>query len=265
MLNKQLFKAIPIAIFIIVAFFSLSDAAIKLEVDSGEDGFYLKYNIPVVGRGNIRLKNPGDTDTVTVRIMAVKLADVEITLNEITSDPDLVNLHYVVSGKFIPEAETIEGDIPVPFGSLGATVNFNGKKLIPTGDSALDVSLLLTQNMTVYDLNVNLELDIFGQALNIDETFSGTAGPSDNLIHEVVTNPYDDSVLLDINIEVEYLSSLVTVFHYDIVSQIPSFEPAEEDSEGISDLPLQGSITIPNGSYHVWLDFDPANYLPGFP
>lgn len=262
---KKALKIFSIAVLLAAAFLPAADAAIRLEVQAGEDGFSLKYNIPVIGRANVSLESPGESDTLTLRIMAVKLAEVELTLNEITTAPDIVSLHYVVSSRFMPGTEVIEGDIPIPFGDFGVTINLSGKKLIPTGDSNIDVALLLANEKTDYDININIELNILGQELQITESFSGSATPDDNLIHEQVLSPLDDSVLMDINIEVQYPNGPFTVLNYEIVSSIPSFEETQEDDDAENGGLLEGSITVPNGSYHVWADLDLQGYLPALP
>ena len=61
-------------IFILfLTFAAEASASINVKVWASEDGLTLKYNIPVVGFGNINLENEGDTETVKIRMMMVKL------------------------------------------------------------------------------------------------------------------------------------------------------------------------------------------------
>jgi hypothetical protein len=268
MLFKKIMNALFISGIIFLSIFTQAqaDASIKIEVNSGEEGFFLKYFIPGIGWENIKLEQPGDSDTITIRTMMVKIADVELTLNEITSNPPFVNLHYVISSQFFTDGdnETIEGDIPVPFGNFGTVLKINGKKLAPTGDSTLDASFLFKKDETKYDVSINCPLDIFGTKLNFDQDLKGQATPSDNLIHEQILNPVDESVMVEINIEVGYESPLFTVLNYEIVPNIPSpdIEEGEEDSVI---PPIEGTIKMPNGSYHIWADMDVTQYLPDLP
>ncbi len=262
MFNKKIISFFTMAIFLTIAFISQANASIKVEVRSSENGFFLKYSVPAMGKGRVNLQNPGDTETVKIRVMMVKLADVELTLNEITSDPDLVSLHYVVTSKNMPETEAMEGDFSVPFGDFGAEINFNGKKFVSTGDSAVDISLLLTKDKTEYAANINFAIALFGLELNFDQDLAGTATPADNIIQEQILNPIDDSVLLDINIEVDYSSNLYTVLNYEIVPNMPSVGPQEDNTGDEPGIPFQGKITLPNGSYHVWADMDFESFVP---
>lgn len=259
--KKSLIKIFSIAILITFAFLSQADAAIRIKADfsASEDGFSLSYDIPIIGRGNIKLEDPGDTDSIDVRILFIKLAEVELSIKGITTDPDVVNLHYVASTPFVP-GEALEGDIPVPFGSalFGAVINLMGKVFMPTGGYDVDVSVLLTNDETRYDIQVNLE------GL-LQESFEGEATSSDNEINEQIINPLDGSVLANIDLVLDYTSRFFTTISGDISVCPPSFGGSEENGDNGNCkhlLPPELSIPVPNGSYHIWIDL--GGLIPQF-
>jgi hypothetical protein len=246
-------KIFPIIIFIIIiSFLSPAYAVIGFEATSNKDGFSLKYNAPFVGMGNIKLENPGDTATITIRLLLVKTAEIEIALNEIISDPGVVNLHFVL--KMIldtpeentdPEEDsTFETDIPIPFGTYGVSINLMGQRLMPIEGHDIEASVLLTKNSTDYVVEVDLPPLIDGQE------WSGTATPSKNTINEEVRSSIDDSLILGIELDLEYPSDFLTTIHYKV--NTPIALTREDDDSGDNSGDEFKTITLPNGSYHIW-------------
>jgi hypothetical protein len=250
--KKQLIKIFSIAILITFVFLSQADAAIQVEAafSASAEGLSLSYDIPIVGRGNLELEDPGDTGSIDVRILFIKLAEVELSINEITTDPNVINLHYIVSTIFVPVG-ALEGDISIPFGSAGAVINIMGRTFVPTGDHNIDISFLFTKDSTQYDIQVDL-------AELIQESFEGEATPTDNQINEQITNPLDGSVLADIDLVLDYPSRFFTTISGDISVCPPSFGGSEDDGDNgnCKHILPPISIPVPNGSYHIWLDLE---------
>lgn len=262
---EKLIKIMSVCAFICFAFVAMANAAIDIECSSSEEGLALKYKIPIIGRNNIELNESGDTDTIIIRTMLIKVVEIELMLNEITEDPGAVNLHYVIKipfeipGQRMGSKETVvsEGDVSVPFGSFGAEIILNGKKKIAMGSHNIEASLLLEKNRTEYDARIDYELDaelldvpseIEIPVFILDQEWSGIATASDNEIHEQVMNPLDDSVFMDIYAEVEYPSPFLTLINYKTDS---SLSPTEKSVESEFQ-----TITLPNGSYHIWFSLE---------
>ncbi len=245
---KRLKECIPIIMLIttvlLTGFSSRAYAMMRFEGSASEDGFLLAYTVPGVGRDVVALENPGDTGLITIAYLGTELAKVELTLNEITSDPEAVNLHVAMTSEFFGMFEI---DLPVPFGAFGADINFMGRRYMPTGNHDIDVSALLTKNRVKYEAHIDLPPVI------ADTKWSGTATPADNVIHETIENSNDDSVLLELTLELfappqaelEISDNIFMTVNYDIVSNIPYFTSVE------------GTAPVPYGSYHIW--YDPEN------
>ncbi len=266
MKHNMIIRCFLVVFVIMFAFIAEVSASINVKIWAGKDGLTVKYNIPAIGSGNIDLENEGDTETIKIRLLMVKIAELEITLNDITSDPDFVNIHYMVHFQHTSETEPvedIEGDLSIPFGDFGIEINLNSKKMSRPGDSAVDGSLLLTKDSTQYDININFVLDLFGMELDFTQNLEGTATPEDNLIHEEIENPIDESILFDVDVEVEYPSKMITVFNYNISPSVP--EGLDNETDNKTPAGFEGSIKLPNGSYHGWLDMDFGAYMPGIP
>jgi hypothetical protein len=232
-------------------------AAITFSVESGQDGFFMRYTIPFIGIGRVTLDNPGDSDTIPVSFGLIKLADVELELNSIQTNA--CSLHYVIVSSYIPEPAP-EGDISVPFGSFGAVANLMGKRFMRTGDNDIDISLLLTNNQTRYEVIA----DIPGL---VDDSWSGTADSSNSIIEEQVTNPESGATIADVALTLDYSLPFFTNVTYDITFYL-SAPGSQDDTDNATDTqipPIQGGpVPVPNGSYHFWADID-ETAVPEFP
>lgn len=220
---------------------------ITFSASAGEDGVTINYNIPLMLPGNVILREPGDSQEIRIALATVEIATIQLTLNSVTTSPPVVNLHYAGTS---PYATIPEGDIPVPFGEIGAAVNIFGNFLNTLGDYDFEASLLLKANRAQYDIAANLP-DM------VVDSWKGEAVPGNNEIHEQVLYAGDGSVLADVNITLAWEMPLFTTVTYDITVTPPGAAETDIPLDNATTIPpLQGTIPVPNGSYHVWFNLN---------
>ncbi len=226
-----------------------ADAAIRAggSFTADETGVVLDYNIPVVGFGRVDLPGVGATDSITVRLAGVKLADVDLELIAINTDNETVDVQFSAQSPLAP-GRTIDGVIPVPFGSVefGAVLNIMGRLFIPIGDHDVDISVLISRFRTKYAAVVDLP--------PIVDDFEVEGLAQDNEISIEIPN------LATLNFTLEPGAAFTQVT-YSIELDLPAPEMPDMPEGGeipeITIPPIEGGpIAIPNGSYHIWFDLD---------
>jgi len=210
-----------------------------------EDGFSLNYDIPIIGKANVNLRDEGDSDTLSIKVLFINIATITLTHGGIQSDPtDAFILGFSIDSQFF---DALEGSLPIPFGGidLGASINLFGKVFKPTiGDHHIDFSVLLARNRARYDVTINLP------ELGIDFSDEGEAENNE------ISIQFEE--LLDILLTLDpgrFLTSIAWNIEVTL-PPIPTF-PGQEDVE-LPEIPpvVGGPVPIPNGSYRVWLDLN---------
>ena len=190
----------------------------------------MNYDLWVIGKNQSTL-TPGSQPLV---IPVLGLATIELSVLEVQADTKMIKIHAKASAPAfgIP---AVEADLPVPFGDYGLYYSLFQRQFIPIGDNKVEISALLTRLSTQYDVNINLESLFSGQ-------WQGTNNPANNTIHQTVENPLDGSTI-DITAVLEYKSTYFTNVTLTIGN---NGSPASS--------PMQ--FSLPNGTYHIWADFD---------
>lgn len=219
-----------IVIVFCLAFTAPAAARISAQLTASDAGLYVDYDLWILGKKQTTL-TPGGQPLV---IPVLGLATIELTVLEVQADAGMVKIHAKASAPMfgIP---AVEKDLLVPFGDYGLYYSLFERQFIPIGDHKIEISALLTRFTTEYDVNINLEPVFTGR-------WTGTRNAADNIIHEVVENPLDDSTL-DITIALDYAS----VYFTNVTLTIAK--------DGAPASPM-GPLPVPNGTFHIWADFE---------
>lgn len=236
--TPRCYLTIVFVLLLVTLWLPHAEAFMRFEAAAGEDGFSLEYFALFAGIGSVRLKQPGDTAAIPLRIMFSKIGEIELTLVEITADSSALNLHVAASTILAPaeQSEILEADIPVPFGTYGAVINLLGITMPSLGDHAIEAALLLMKNKASYAVTADLP------PLIVDQQWTGTATPQDNATHEEIRNPLDDSLLFEVDLGFEYPSDFMATITATISNHTTPPDPEIEEY----------TITVPNGSYSFW-------------
>jgi len=223
-------SGIFIAALFCLVFTAPANAKISAELRADAAGLYVNYDLWILGKSQATLT----PDSQPLAIPVLGLATIELSVLDVQADAKIVTIHTKVSAPaFGPEP--VEADLPVPFGDYGIYYSLFERKFIPIGDHKIEISALLTRFTTQYDINIDLEPLFSGHWL-------GTKNPADNIIHETIENPLDGTTF-DITIELEYKCAYITNMTLTIGGLA-----------GKSVEPLQ--IPVPNGTFHLWADFE---------
>jgi hypothetical protein len=223
-------SGIFIAILFCVVFTTPAAAKITAEIRADEAGLYVNYDLWILGKSQSTL-TPGSQPLV---IPVLGVATIELSVLEVQADNKIITVRAKASAPTIG-SQPVETDLPVPFGNYGVYYSLFQRQFIPIGDHKIELSALLTRFTTQYDVNINLEPLFSGH-------WSGTKNPADNTIHETIENPLDGSTF-DITVELDYKSAYFTN-----VTLIVG------ESAGMPGTPMQ--FPVPNGSFHIWADFE---------
>lgn len=213
-----------------LAFTTPAAARISAQLTASDAGLYVDYDLWILGKKQTTL-TPGSQPLV---ISILGLATIELSVLEIQADAGILKINARASASLFGIAP-VAADLPVPFGDYGVYYSLFERRFIPIGDSKVEISALLTRFTTEYDVAINLEPLLTGR-------WTGTKNAADNIIHEVVENPLDDSTL-DITIALDYASVCFTNVTLTIAK------------DGAPASPM-GPFPVPNGTFHIWADFE---------
>lgn len=219
-----------IVIVLCLAFTAPAAARISAQLTASDAGLYVDYDLWILGKKQTTL-TPGSQPLV---ISVMGLATIELSVPEIQADAGILKINARASAPLFGIAP-VDADLPVPFGDYGVYYSLFERRFIPTGDSTVELSAVLTRFTTEYDVTINLEPLFTGR-------WTGTKNAADNIIHEVVENSLDDSTL-DITIALDYAS----VYFTNVTLTIAK--------DGAPAGPM-GPLPVPNGTFHIWADFE---------
>jgi hypothetical protein len=217
--------------------------AIQIEYNAGQDGLHLTYRISFLTSGAVDLNSPNDPpQIIKIKIFFVKLAEIQLSIASINPDaaPPNLMVHYVFTparffSRFLPT--TLSGDITAFFGDAGLKIKLLGKRMQQTaGGYDAEAAILMTKKQTQYVLDLDLT--------ERKGHWEGTATPANNQITETLT--YQGFNFGELNLTFGYASAFFTKVTYTVKTTAGT--PDDPGAEKVT----QGSITLPNGSYHFW-------------
>jgi hypothetical protein len=205
-------------------------AKLSAEIRADEAGLYVDYDLWILGKNQTTL-TPGSQPLV---VPVLGMATIEISVLEIQTDNKMIKIHAQASAPAfgIPG---VEADLPLPFGDYGLYYSMFERRFIPLENHKIEISALLTRLSTQYDVNIDL-------APVFSLQWTGTNNPINNTFHQTVENPLDGSTY-DITAVLDYKSMYFTNVTLTITKNgVPT--------GAIPPFPL------PNGTYHIWADFE---------
>lgn len=210
-----------------------------------ETGVEISYLLPALGAKMV-VVTPDQPATVDLRLMGSPLADVTLSMTGVSETPPGVMLHYLVESQFIPAAE---GDVTVPYGEVGAQLNFFGVLPMLPGNGDIEVTLLLQKNRATYYVAADLP------AFSLDEPWLGTATPANNQIEkQIAVQTAEGAATADVTVAFSWDTPGMTSISFEITltPDLPEGLPPGFDNETLMP-PIQGGpIPVPNGSYRLW-------------
>lgn len=205
---------------------------IAFDLSSDSEGLSLSYSLPFFGEQDILLAEENDTDTISINIFFIQLANIILTHKGLSNSEesfiDTLNVELKMSFffgllKFSPL------DVPVPFGDYNMEADlFGTERKALEGDEDMGLSLLLTPDSYEYEIAV----DGLPFVEPIDEE-----GTGDSLTVNVAsTNP----ALFDFDFDIDF-----TLSPFWFLTRIDM----QVDDNATLTLPL------PNGAYYIGLDY----------
>jgi len=210
------------------------------------NGVEISYLLPVLGANTVQV-TPEQPATVDVRLMGSTLAVVTLSMTGLSDMPPGVMLQYVVESQFVPATE---GEVTVPYGEVGAQLNFFGVLPIPPGNGDIEVTLLLLKNRATYYVAADMP------AFSLDEPWSGTATPAANQIEkQIAVQTEEGAATADVTVAFSWDTPGMTSISFEAVLTpvLPEGIPEGLDNETMMPPIQAGPIPVPNGSYRLWL------------
>jgi len=204
----------------------------------------ISYLLPLLGAKTVTVTSDQPA-TIELKLLNNPLATVTLSMVGLSEEMEGVVVHYLVEGQNIPAAE---GEVTIPFGELGAEMNFFGILPMRPGNGNVEVTLLLLKNRATYYLAADLP------AFSL-EPWSGTATPAQNQIAKQITvQTAEGEATADITITFSWDMPATTGIAFDIqlTPVLPEGIPEGFDNETTMPPIQAGPIPIPNGSYHLW-------------
>lgn len=221
-------------------------AALNIEMQAHQEGISVQYDMGLPGGSRALVLVPGDP---LKEIFAVKqLIRLEAMIINMVPEEHKIEVHAKISSRFFPEG-AIDVPLAIPFGSFGIYVNFKKRQFIDPEHHDIDVSLLLSKLHMRYAVEVDLGEFLYGQ-------WEGAATPFDNTICETIVNPADGRTVAEIDLKLQHVSYFFTVFQYAVFLGSHEDNLVAKDEEKQTPQAISGTILLPNGSYHLWADFD---------
>jgi hypothetical protein len=214
-----------------------------------ENGVSIQYFMPLLGANAVTI-TPDAPATVDIQLLNNPIATVTLSMQGVSEMPQGVILHYAVES---PLLQIPEGDITIPFGELGAEINFYGKLPIVPGGNDVEISLLLLNNRAGYFIAADMP-DVTLDPLE------GVATPQDSQITRQFTlNRDGGQVQVAMTLTFSWTLPATTGISYAVsfTPVLPDDLPAVPDGADNATLmpPIQGGpIPMPNGSYHLWFN-----------
>lgn len=211
---------------------------------TNEQSITISYLLPVLGAKTVTVTQDSPV-TIEVKVLNKTLATVTLSMEGLSETMEGVVLHYSIQGETFPANE---GEITVPFGEIGAELNFFGVLPMLPGTGDIEVTLLLLKNRALYYIAVDLP----GLVI---EQWSGTATPEDNQISKQITVQTDQGgATADISITFSWdiLASTAISFEAVLTPVLPEGMPDGFDNQTMLSPIQAGPIPVPNGSYHLW-------------
>lgn len=210
---------------------------------AGTEGFSFSYRLPVIGSATVNLAEPGDSDSVSIRVAGKQLATLNFELVDIHPDNGTLDMGIGLTSPLVPDEDMV-AVVPLPFGSaeLGATMSMLGRRLAQVGGHDIDIAALVRQDEISYRAVVDLPPLI--EALDLEDT------AIDNALE--IEIPELATVALQFQ-----PASMFTQVWYRITFAGPAFSADGDVPGGIEPEPLQGGpIAVPYANYHLWADVD---------
>jgi len=243
MSKKMIVKISILTVLVAGLLVSAAQAQIRFEASADETGISIFYDIIFVGANSFTLDSPGDSQSISISPFFINVADITVTLNEISTEPPGVTLGVAATSPLLPQP--VEADVTIPFGEVGANVVLGAFFREPiTGNNTFDASVLFTMFSTDYEVVADLpDIPVQGQ-------WSGTADSANNIIQEQVV--ISEGVTLDLSFVVEPgLFTTNVSYEIDMNFDFPGGGQAIPDN-ATGFPPITGMLPVPNGSYHIW-------------
>lgn len=209
-----------------------------------EESVTISYLLPVLGAKTVTV-SPGNPATIEVKVLNNPLATVTLSMEGLSETMEGVVLHYRIQGQTFPSTE---GEITVPFGEIGAELNFFGILPMLPGTGDIEVTLLLLKNRASYYIAADLP------AFSI-EPWSGTATPENNqTVRQITVQTAEGEATADITVTFSWdiPGSTAVSFEAVLTPVLPEGMPDGFDNQTVLPPIQAGPIPLPNGSYHLW-------------
>lgn len=263
---KKLFSIVLVTLSFTLSFSLKAEVAkaFSIVIEVGVDGIIIEFDKGLGGKDTIEI-TPDKEFSYMVKISDLDLMYIEISINEITEDPPVVDTKFYFK-QFYPSEFENEVDLPIPFGSFGIESSFLNRELALVQESnEIDIAILSGLFKFQYDIKLNL-----GEIVN--DRWGGEATPSNNKITEQVVintgalfdfpNPPDITLPDEIRLDITWIpvftigrftlaGFMLDIYGDDsLIFSIPGSIPYFGEIFPTSPVP----VPLPKGSFHLWLD-----------
>ena len=174
---------------------------------------------------------------VRFRFLFFRLFSIYLSIAEIDTEatPPRVTLHYDIESPYFTPLEP-SGDIPIPFGQAGLRFRIFRRLFFWPPGNEVDGRIVLAPRWSAYRFDFN-KPDVRGR-------WDGVATRDDNQVD--LTIAYGGYTFAEVDLTFGYTPAFITKLNYGIeVTPDPVNFPDNKTA-------LDGSIGLPNGSYHFW-------------
>ena len=259
-------KCFPAIFFAVLLSLSLSSAAhaFSFEAMAGEEGIAITYDINWRLKGEIEITQESPWEIAILDVLSFQLRITSID-SAPQFGPPVVNLHYSLKASY-PLAIDQEGDLPLPFGVVGAETERWDRSLAPVDESnQIDISILSTVNTFQYGININFG-EIFSDSWEGKATFVNSTITEEVVINTAALSDFlpPDLFPLEFPNELKWEITLMPIFTIGrftlSLMKVDTFHDGSLISSIPDDIPALGEflpmlpVPLLKGNMHFWFN-----------
>jgi len=213
--------------------------AASLQFTANENGLQIAYDLKKLGSDSVSL-SPGEAEEELVLDGILgRFVRLRVRVTAVAPDDKIPNVKTVFK-VFLTTGQQFELPVPLPFGDYGIELGLFKKNNFAVRGADLELSLQCALRQTDYVFNIALPP-------YITDNLAGTATMGNNVINKEVLITLADQSTRRLDLKIIPVKTIpITFFVYtiDVYDQNNSLLKT-----------LSGMIPLPNGSYHIWMDF----------